>query len=497
MSIRTDITVDFEVSPRIATIALPSVALNVQDLHDTLVGIGDSIEGGQHPGLIKTAGKEPLGASVFVGLTATLQDCQVAFEARTTPLENSTATANDLDGEALTDAAGAYVTNLVGRGDIVFNVTDNSAGTVVNVIDENNLIMTALTGGADNEWAVNDIYLIYDEVQCEISGGNLVAIDAVGSAIDAVFPTFGTQIVRTSSASATLQELADIQYSSFGGGVTVDFSNITGNAIAGTTYPTGTPRQPCTNLTDALVIAGVRGFTRFFIVGDITIPTGPVFDNKIFEGESENRSLITIPAAATANNCEYEEATITGTLDGESTIKHCAINTLAFVNGIILNSGFEDATITLGGGAQASIIDCHSLVAGTGTPTIDMGGSGQALIMRNYSGGIELINKTGSDAVSIDMQSGQIVLDTTVDGTGAIMLRGNAKWTNEDTYTGSAPVTNQLLEGADLREIWKLLGLDPNDKITITPTGVSTQQASFVLTFTGDGVTSTTMERTA
>src|SRR4030067_1617565 len=60
--------------------------------------------------------------------------------------------------------------------------------------------------------------------QCEISGGNLVAMDENGIPMSPIQPTAYTQIVRTSSSSATLMELEAIQYSSYNGGGSVDLT---------------------------------------------------------------------------------------------------------------------------------------------------------------------------------------------------------------------------------------------------------------------------------
>jgi hypothetical protein len=58
--------------------------------------------------------------------------------------------------------------------------------------------------------------------------------------------------------------------------------------------------------------------------------------------------------------------------------------------------------------------------------------------------------------------------------------------------TGSgldAAQTTQLLE------IWRTLGLELGNKITITPTGLDSDDATIDINFTGDGVTSTVMDR--
>jgi hypothetical protein len=102
-----------------------------------------------------------------------------------------------------------------------------------------------------------------------------------------------------------------------------------------------------------------------------------------------------------------------------------------------------DRPITLNG-AQANFLRCGSAVAGGGvgdTPTIDLGGTGTDLVIRDYQGGIKLINHTsGSDNMSIDMSSGQVVVDSTIT-TGTITVRGIAKVT--DNSTGTAVVTDE------------------------------------------------------
>ena len=51
-------------------------------------------------------------------------------------------------------------------------------------------------------------------------------------------------------------------------------------------------------------------------------------------------------------------------------------------------------------------------------------------------------------------------------------------------------------EGVQLAELWKLLGLDPTDIVTITPTSIVTTLGTFTIALTGDGVNTTTMTRT-
>jgi len=85
VAFRSDISVDFDVSPRIITVASPSVTLAIQDLVDTLRIIEASLLNLDNPALLKAEGKSDLGGGKFVGITATLLDAKIAFEARPGP----------------------------------------------------------------------------------------------------------------------------------------------------------------------------------------------------------------------------------------------------------------------------------------------------------------------------------------------------------------------------------------------------------------------------
>lgn len=85
MAIIAGVTVDFTTSPRMITIPSPITSVTVQDLHDTIRDIEDEPSSMQYTHLVSSAGKENLGGGVFVGITMTLQNARIAFEARPGP----------------------------------------------------------------------------------------------------------------------------------------------------------------------------------------------------------------------------------------------------------------------------------------------------------------------------------------------------------------------------------------------------------------------------
>lgn len=128
MAIRTDISIDWNSSPRVITVLSPSTSINIQDLVDTCRYNEALIENIIYDHLIDAAGKDNLGGGLLVGITATLFNTVLAFEPRAGP---------------------TYT-------------------------------------------------------QCNVNGGNLVAVDTNNINISPIQPTAFTQVITTSSSSATL-----------------------------------------------------------------------------------------------------------------------------------------------------------------------------------------------------------------------------------------------------------------------------------------------------
>jgi hypothetical protein len=276
--------------------------------------------------------------------------------------------------------------------------------------------------------------------------GNIFT-DPAGSDVNA--PTLGSYNVTVSERVSNLTDSVllnspDIQYNSYNGAVTVDLLS----ANAGTEYPTGTPRAPVNNFADALTIANDRGFTTFFVIGNAALDAGLDFSGKVFFGENEAKSLFTIPLGATVTACEFREATIQGVLDGNSQIVACKILNLDYVDGFVHQCVLAGTVKLLG---DAHLLDCWSGVPGVATPVIDFNGSSSALALRNYNGGIRLINKTGAESVSIDLNSGQIILDSTVTA-GTIVCRGVGKLTNN--AVGATVVDETLSTLGVAEDVW-------------------------------------------
>jgi len=205
MAFRTDITVDWLSSPRLIFIADPSITISIQDLIDTLRILEEQPwEGLAFPYIIDAAGKENLGGGVSVGITAKLLNAKLAFEGRKDSIETGSITTSDTSGIILNDSAGLFVTNLVTPGAWVVNLTDGSRATVLRINSETQLVTDGLGNGIDNQFNSSDLYEIQNIIQCDVTGGNLVAVSSDGTtSMSPILPTMGTQVTRTLSSSAT------------------------------------------------------------------------------------------------------------------------------------------------------------------------------------------------------------------------------------------------------------------------------------------------------
>ena len=268
------------------------------------------------------------------------------------------------------------------------------------------------------------------------------------------------QVSVRSQNSAGLISNQAIEFSSFNGGVTIDVVN----GALGTVFPTGTPQQPVKLQSDLHLISGRRGLNTIFVRGDITLDNVNSWIGHEFIGESALKTTITIPANASVTDCEFYDATVTGTLDGNSQIERSVVNVLDFVDGYIFNCAIGD--MTLGTSVNANIFSCYSTVAGTATPEIDMNGTG-TLALRDYSGGVKLLNYTGTGSHSIDLEAGQIVLDSATVTSGTFVVRGVGKLIDENgihihgpTWNG-VTIVNELINNENIQEtVWNAPTVD-------------------------------------
>ncbi len=198
-------------SPRIIEVpAVDGTSITIQSLVDQIRAWEDEPPHNSFPRLLLASGKSDLGGGALTGITATLQDALVSFEARITPVSTGTVTTPDATGITLTDSGATFISDGVERGATILNFTDESVAEVFRVDSETQITCLPLRSGTDDQWDSSDSYKIWNIVQCVVTGGNLVSIDDVGANQDPTFNTAYTQVVIEKATSAALLNESDM-----------------------------------------------------------------------------------------------------------------------------------------------------------------------------------------------------------------------------------------------------------------------------------------------
>jgi hypothetical protein len=463
MATRNDIIVEQRLSPRVAEVRQPSDEVVMQDYVDTLRIEEERFQSMGFERLIDASGKQDLGGGVLVGITVEENNVQLAFEPNTTPAHIGSVTTpsgppNAVSRVQFVDTTADFVTAEVQAGSMVINFTDNSIADVVRVINSTTLECRAPSNGSDNEFDLADVIHVFNIRQCRTSGGNLVAKNDVGATIPAVLPTAFTQVVLTTSSSATIQELGEIRFSAYGGGVTLDPLNP--NAISGTEYPAGTMAVPSDNWADALTIHDALGVKKIFLNGDnYVVPASTDLSNNVWiVGSGATVTHLTIPDSANTANLRIQDCFLESSwIDDANLVERSLLNDCYISGGYYFECAFT-GTSTMTGAGQVNIYECYSGVAGAGPFQLPVFDVGLAIVAgRGWTGGAQFEGKTGTGGFSWDMDSGRVIVadDNT---TGTMTFRGHGLWENEDTYAGTATVDNQMSNDESMAAaVWNAL----------------------------------------
>lgn len=282
-----------------------------------------------------------------------------------------------------------------------------------------------------------------------VINGNFYSQDGEDPFLD----TVGTYTVRimqqvSSLVDSTVQQLSELEYSSFQDHVWIDPDS----DQTGTVYPSGNREHPVNNLIDAVAIAVERGLPALGVLKPMTIGDSQDLVGYTIRGLSHVATAILIDTNAITANITIENCKVSGILDGGSHILRSQIEDLTYVNGHIHNCGLR-GDVGLDGGADAVMEDCH-MVDADDPPVIDMGDTGQSLSMPNYSGTVTIKNLSDTDAeITVGLNAGRVILDSTITA-GTIEVSGSG--TLVDNSTGTAIVNSDGLMSTETitRAVW-------------------------------------------
>jgi len=440
---------------RILWVPAPITEVTIQDILDTCRAISDDVANIDKRKLIlRSGGEEELSSGDFVGLTVTANNMAVAFEARHNIKQVGTVTTGHPAGTDLYDASALFLANGVTQGMLIRNLTDGSTCEVLTTISDTLLYCTALSGGVDNEWGLGDSYKINEIVRCSISGGNLVARSYAGANIPKALPTFGVYLETTESTAASTANQTQLEAGTFGGRISIDVENVTGNAVSGTSYPAGAPHAPSSNVADALLIDAQvgRGFRSLRFISSATLAAGVSIPGFQVTGANKLTVTLTVEAGADVTGCNFRDLTLSGSLDDNSYINECVVLDLGFVEGDIHRSEIEGEMV-LGGAAGLELWKCYSGRRGALDPAIiNVNGGGRNCSIVDFHGHLKVRGMTDFGIVAIHTTGAHIQLEDT-NTAGFIHLMGNFDLTDESADTCVVVKNYQLARQSTLESL--------------------------------------------
>ena len=389
----------FKKAEKTIFITSPQTVVTIQELINEIRDYEDNLDFTDYKSIANATGKQDLGGNVLVGITLELLDgWRIQFESR---WENEF---ND------------------GYGYGYYN------------------------GYEYDDW--NNYFNAVETISCGVTGGNLVAKNEYDN--NPIKPSPFTQVSVTSSSSATLSEMEAIQYSSYGGGISLDVINGT----EGTDYPIGNMEFPVNNILDAVTIANLKGFKTLFIIESIDIDSEAIISNMTLIGRSLISTVIKIEPDAICNGITVKNCIVKGDLDGQTNISDCIVMDINYMNGYIKQSSLE-GTIILSGSLDASFFGC-SCGNLNKIPTINMGGKGQNCVIENWSGKINIINTDidSTNKFTCQINGGKIILNSTNVLGGTFYVNGIGELVDQTNTTipSGAWNNNVLVENKLINE---------------------------------------------
>lgn len=191
-----------------------------------------------------------------------------------------------------------------------------------------------------------------------------------------------------------------------------------------TPFVDGTADNPVSTIAAAMTLSASTGLKRFSIAPGSSITFASSQDGHVFCGG--NWTLVL--NGQSISGAYIEGATVSGNATGASqpTFVDCRFGAGSYPPFYAIRCGVNTssgAKLTAASAGQFALVDCYSLVAGSGTPYFDFSGTGgvTGINIRRWSGGTNLVTDSNcTTTVEVVTGGGQ----TIVTGGGNVEVRG-------------------------------------------------------------------------
>lgn len=314
----------------------------------------------------------------------------------------------------------------------------------------------------DTYFLINDYRIRPYEGDHELVIDGNIFTDPAGDPI--VVPTLGTFTVLVTNTVSNLVDsaVARLDLTQLLPAIFIDADN-------GDDAGAGTPTDPVATVTAARVLADADNLREYRFRGAISLTEDHTDWTFIGLGAEEANSIAL--AGYAVDRSKFQSCTLTGSMSGAIEAEQCDLGIISGLEGMFRRCGLTSSTITLASNISIVFDSCFSEVPGTSTPIVDCDGA-MSVSFRNYSGGIQLNEIHDGTMVSVDIDPGHLILDSTCDG-GTVLVRGHGHLTNNSTPAspGLTLVKRGLLDGMDLVEVRQMIIGDADtsaDDLTVT-----------------------------
>ena len=226
------------------------------------------------------------------------------------------------------------------------------------------------------------------------------------------------------------------QLSSFNNAIHIDSVN----GVDSIQFPAGTHQTPVKTMSNVLALAAERGIETVEVTGQLVI-TDTDISELTFRGENALSSVVVLSGTGnTTNNTKFENMILTGRLNGPVYCEKIGVETISNIGATSFPTIFNECIFRADNGATPAMqfnpgtniqnihfINCRSGVPGSETSTIDVNGSDAEFAIRDYGGGIKLINYTAGQPSTVEIGAGgQLKVDNS-NTNGTLQFRGNGK----------------------------------------------------------------------
>jgi hypothetical protein len=216
------------------------------------------------------------------------------------------------------------------------------------------------------------------------------------------------------------------------------------NGVPGTSGSIGKPTNPVDNMIDARTLADLDNLRSYEFRNALTATAN--HSQWRFKGLTSKENDALALGGFDFTDSFFEGCTLTGSYSGLVHCTDCILNVVTGLEGTFAKTGL-DGNLATASSSSIEFVDCHSSTAGSGTPILTVGAN-TTVEFRNYSGGIQLNNVSAGNIISVDLDPGHLILDSSCTG-GTVLVRGNGRLTRND----SDAVTVIDLGLLDAREI--------------------------------------------